>query len=161
MIVVSNTSPITNLASIGQLDLLRELYGEVSIPQAVFDEIVVAGEGRPGAEAVRDSAWVVVRPAGLRDVRSALELELDAGEAEAIALAVELGADLVLLDERLGRRAARRLGLRPFGLLGVLLESKNSGLVTVIRPLLDDLRTVAGFWLSDDLYNEVLRLAGE
>ncbi len=92
---------------------------------------------------------------------TALQRDLDRGEAEGIALALELGADLVLLDEREGRRAAQRLGLRVLGVVGVLLEAKAQGELERVRPALDGLRQVAGFYLSDALYADVLALAGE
>ena len=92
---------------------------------------------------------------------TALRLELDAGEAEAIALAVESNANLILLDERLGRRAAHRLGLTVVGTLGVLIAAKDRGLLAAVRPVLDALRADAGFWITDELYNAVLKAANE
>ena len=90
-----------------------------------------------------------------------LERDLDLGEAETIALALELGADLVLLDEKEGRHAAQRLGLRVLGVVGVLLEAKVSGNIDAVRPLLDGLRQTAGFYLSSPVYKHALSLAGE
>jgi len=83
--------------------------------------------------------------------------ELDAGEAESIALALEIGADLLLMDEHLGREVARHLGVRYTGLIGVLIEGKRKGLITSIKPYLDQLRDIAGFRLSEVLYAKVLR----
>lgn len=90
-----------------------------------------------------------------------LELELDPGEAAAIALAIELKADLLLLDERRGRTVASRFGLRFVGLLGVLIEAKQQGYLGAVKPILDDLITRAGFWVSQPLYERVLQAAGE
>jgi hypothetical protein len=90
-----------------------------------------------------------------------LTADLDRGESETLALAVELRADVVLLDEKEGRRMARRLGLRPFGVIGVLLAARQRGLVPALRPLLDSLRDRAGFRLSNAVIHEVLDLAGE
>jgi uncharacterized protein len=78
-----------------------------------------------------------------------------------MTLAAELKSDLLLLDERKGRMAAERLGLRFIGLLGVLAEAKQRGLIPAIRPIMDDLRRVAGFWISPQLYEHVLHVAGE
>jgi uncharacterized protein len=86
--------------------------------------------------------------------------DLDRGEAEVIALARERAADLVILDERLARRHAQRLGLKVTGTLGVLLHAKNRGHVEAIRPLLDQLRA-GGIRLSDELVDRTLALAGE
>lgn len=160
MKVVSNTSPITNLASIGQLELLPALYGRIVIPQAVFAEMTV-DEQAPGAVEVRGANWVSVHDVGNRALVNSLSLELDAGEAEAIACAVETQADLLLIDERLGRRIAVRLGVRVMGLLGVVIQAKRAGLIGRVRPLLDDLIGKAGFWISKDLYAAVLAAAQE
>lgn len=161
MIVVSNTSPIVNLAAIGQLDLLRLLYGKVAIPQAVYNEIVVTGTGQPGATEVETFDWIETKQATNQAAVASLKLELDEGEAEAIALALELKADLLLLDERKGRMTASRLGLKFIGLLGVLMEAKHKGLILAIRPIMDDLIGKAGFWISQKLYDHVLQAAGE
>jgi predicted nucleic acid-binding protein len=161
MIVVSNTSPIVNLAAVGQLDLLRQLYGKVLIPRAVHNEIVIVGRGQPGAAEVETFGWIETRRVTDWIVVASLQLELDDGEAEAIALAAELKADLLLLDERKGRVVASRLGFKFVGLLGVLVEAKHKGLILAIRPVLDNLIGKAGFWISRDLYEHVLQAAGE
>jgi len=161
MIVTSNTSPIVNLATIGQLDLLQQLYGQVTIPQAVYYEIVVAGTGHPGATEVEAFDWIKTQQATNRTVVASLRLELDEGEAEAIALAVELKADLLLLDERKGRAIASRLELKFIGLLGVLIEAKHRGLILSVKPVLDDLIGKAGFWIGQELYDHVLQATGE
>ena len=161
MIVVSNTSPIIALAGIRQLDLLRAVHGEILVPDAVFDEITVAGAGQPGAREVAAAEWIKRRPALDAPLVNALSLELDAGEAQAIALAVEVRADLILLDERRGRRAAQRLGLTIAGTLGVLIAAKDRGVLAHVRPMLDALRADAGFWIGDDLYNAAVAAANE
>lgn len=94
MIVVSNASPLINLARIGDLDLLRRLYGEVVIPEAVWDEVVVSGAGQPGATEVAQATWIQKQAPGNRALIQVLRQDLDAGEAEAVALAVERTADL-------------------------------------------------------------------
>lgn len=161
MIVVSNTSPIINLACVGQLDLLRQLYGQVIIPQAVFAEIAIAGTGEPGAEEVQKLDWIGRRSVTQGQLIKVLRLELDAGEAEAIACALEINADLLLLDERRARDTAQRLGLKFIGILGVLTEAKRQQRIPRIRPVLDNLRHQAGFWVTDALYRRVLEAAGE
>jgi predicted nucleic acid-binding protein len=92
---------------------------------------------------------------------TALRRDLDRGEAETIALALELGADLTLLDEREGRHAAQLLGLRVVGVVGILLEAKANGTIHTIRPHLRALRQTAGFYLSEPLYQHALSMAGE
>ncbi|MDZ8184499.1 MAG: DUF3368 domain-containing protein [Nostoc sp. ChiSLP02] len=91
----------------------------------------------------------------------ALGNELHIGEAEAIALAVELGANRVLIDERRGRIIAARLNLRYTGVLGILVEAKSQGLICEVKPLLDALIEQAGFWVAASLYRSVLQLVDE
>ena len=161
MIVVSNTSPLINLARISQLDLLHQLYGEMLIPEAAWQEAVVNGAGQPGANEIQAASWVRRQAVSNRPMVQALQQDLDAGEAEAIVLAMELHADLLLMDERLGRETAQHLGLRYIGLIGVLIAAKSKGLITQIKPQLDALRQVAGFYIDTVLYNRALQDAGE
>jgi uncharacterized protein len=159
--VVSNTSPIINLACIEQLDLLPELYATIVIPPAVFHETTVVLPNAPGAATVRSAPWIQCREVANRSLVASLRLELDPGEAEAIACALEGSATLLLIDERRGRRVAQQLGISVIGLVGVLLLAKRRGLVAQIRPLLDGLRQRAGFWMSEALYARVLQEAEE
>jgi predicted nucleic acid-binding protein len=159
VIVVGDTSAITNLAAIGQLDLLRQLYRNVIIPAAVYHELTAAGGSHPGA-IVQSLDWVEARDVANRLLVTALRIELDEGEAEAIALAQETAADLLLLDERRGRAVAGRFGLRVVGLLGVLVDAKQQGLLPKVKPSLDALMR-AGFRISQGLYARVLQAAGE
>ena len=161
MTVVSNTSPIINLAFAGLLDLLPQLYGTISVPQAVWDEIVIYGNGQPGAAELQQAAWVHLNKISNGELVHALRQELDAGEAEAIVLALESQADILLMDERLGRETAQHLGLRCVGLIGVLIEAKSKLLIPAIRPHLDLLREQAGFRISNSLYQRVLNDANE
>jgi hypothetical protein len=110
---------------------------------------------------VATASWVCTHEVANRALVTALGLELDPGEAEAIVLGLEMPSDVVLMDERLGRRVASRMGLRPLGVVGVLLDAKQNGLIARVTPLLDDLRAVAGFRISAALYAEALKLAGE
>lgn len=161
MIVVSDTSPLINLAVVGALNLLHELYGQIIVPQAVYDEIVVQGKGQAGSEELENLEWVEVKKVANYTVVKALEADLDIGEAEAVALAVETKADLLLMDERKGRAAAERLGIRYIGLLGVLVQAKHNGLIPAVGPIMDRLMTEAGFWISNDLYEYVLQTTSE
>lgn len=161
MKVVSNTSPIINLAAINHLDVLRQVFGTILIPQAVYHEIVVVGSGQPGADEVQGANWIQVHAITNQPLITVLTLSLDQGEAEAIALAVETQADLVLLDERMGRSVASHFGLKCIGLLGILIEAKRTGVLPAVKPVLDDLRSKAGFWVSPALYHQVLQTVDE
>ena len=161
MIVVSNTSPIINLAAIGRLELLQQLYGTIAIPQAVYHEIAVRGSGQPGAIEIQTFPWFNQYQVHDMALVQELKQHLDAGESEAIALAIEMRADQLLLDERRGRIIAKQHGISVIGLMGVLLLAKRQGLLETIRPVLDELRTVAGFWIDAELFKQVLESAGE
>lgn len=161
MIVVSNTSPLTNLAAIGQFDLLEALFGEVYIPAAVMSELSFGGGKWPGLAEVENAIWVHVEQVGNRVVTDALRLDLDFGEAETIALALEKQADLVLLDEEAARYAARYLNLKVMGAVGVLVQAKKLNLIAELRCYLNALRQQAGFYLSEPVYHHALDLAGE
>ncbi len=161
MIVASNTSPLTNLAAIGQFDLLHQLYGDLHIPEAAWAELNAGGMTWPGRDEVATAAWVQRQDVQNTTAVTALLDDLDRGEAEAIVLALELGADIVLLDETDGRHHAQRLGLRVVGVIGTLQAAKHIGLIEHVRPHLDALRAVAGFYISDALYDYVLQAVKE
>ena len=161
MIVVSDASPLIALAAVGWLRLLHVLYGDVLVPEAVHREVTTANFHAPGAAEVSDAEWIRVQSVQERTLVAALSLELDPGEAEAIALAIESGADLLLIDERRGRAAANRLGIRVVGVLGVLIEAKGRGILPEVRPVLDALAAEAGFRVREALYRRVLEVAGE
>ena len=161
MIVVSNSSPLIALSIANSLDLLHALYGTIHIPKAVFHEVVVRGAGRPGATAVANTAWIVQQaPANQRTVAQLLSAGLDKGESEAIVLASELSAGLLILDERHGRMVARQRGLPVAGTIGVLIAAKTAGMVAAIKPLLGQL-SAAGFYISPLIIAHALLLAGE
>ena len=159
MIVVSDTSPILSLALIGQLELLRDLYGTIMIPEAVRSEMITTEQS--GAQEVAQADWIITRPIALDVVLKLLLREVDRGEAEAIGLALQLSADVLLIDERKARHLAAYLELNVVGLLDVLHEAKRRQLIVNVKPLLDDLITRARFRLSRKLYQRTLFTAGE
>lgn len=161
MIVISDTSPIINLVAVGQLALLQQLYTKIIIPEAVYQEIVIEGAGRLGAIEVKEKAWFDVRSVSNTLLVNDLLLDLDLGEAEAIALAIEDKAHFLLMDERRGRTIAKKMGINVTGLLGILLVAKKRGLLTQVKPVMDDLMNKAGFWINKRLYADVLRAAKE
>jgi predicted nucleic acid-binding protein len=112
-------------------------------------------------DAEKAAGWVETLEVSNATVVASLRLEGDQGEAEAIALAIELQADLLLLDEQRGRAIASRLGIRFVGLLGILIEAKHRGFVATVRSVLDDLIGKAGFCITPELYTRVLETAGE
>jgi uncharacterized protein len=159
MIVVSDTSPILSLALIGQLELLHHLYGSIVIPEAVRSEIITTNQR--GAQEVAQTDWIITRPIEPDVVLKLLLREIDQGEAEAIGLALQLNADVLLIDERKARHLAAYLELGVVGLLDVLQEAKQRQLITNVKPILDELMARARFRLSRKLYQRTLFTAGE
>lgn len=151
-----------NLAAVGQLDLLRKLYAEVLIPPMVASEL--NRNGFPVSAStfpVSASTWIrVTAPRDLEAV-SILMRKLDPGESEAIALALEQRADLLLIDERRGWRIAMEKGIPSIALLGVLAEAKSRGVIHLCRPILDEMRRCAGFWIGKELRSKYLISLGE
>ena len=161
MIVVSDTSPVLNLARIERLDLLVLLYHQVVIPSAVYEELMRSKSDLPPAIDLASQPWLIVAAPNDQARVQELREHLDLGEAEAIVVAIELRADLLLVDERRGRRAASAAGFTITGLLGVVAAAKRAGLIDLAKPLLDELIERARFWIGPDLYAEVLSDLGE
>jgi uncharacterized protein len=162
--VIVDSSTLIHLSAIGRLSLLKDLYGHLTVTGAVWREVVDQGKGRPGVaelETARQEGWVeVVAPSNQRLLHS-LHHDLDEGEAEVIALAVEHSGSLVLLDEAEARRVASKFGIERTGAIGVLLRAKLEGRIESVRSDLDKLRTEAGFWIEETLYRRVIETAGE
>lgn len=163
MIVVSDTSPLSSLAVVGHLSLLQQIYGKVIVPTAVATELAATGAEDVRVTDVLTLTWIETQQVANQTLVETLqnERQLDLGESEAIALALELNADELLIDERLGRREAKRLGLPIIGVLGVLLVAKHRGLIPAVKPVMDDLISQAGFRISDRLYADILQATGE
>ncbi len=163
MIVISDTSALTNLAAIQHLHLLPQLYNQVTIPEAVYRELVDIAPPVTGTLEVQTAPWLVVKHVVNRSLvdRLQYQVRLDAGESEAIALALDLNAELLLIDERRGRTEANRLGLRITGLLGILVEAKRQSLVVAVKPLMDALIATSEFRVSPALYEQILNIVDE
>jgi uncharacterized protein len=163
MPVVSNTSPILNLAIIGKLSLLRDQFGDILIPEAVLDELRVE-EDLPGSRTIRDAlriGWIRIEAVKLYPLVRSMQRDLDKGEAEAIALAIQLNADWILIDEREGRKAVKSMDLKVVGVLGVLLKAKREGKLGSLKQAIDSLREKAGFYVRAELQRAIMREGGE
>jgi uncharacterized protein len=163
MVVVSDTSPLSNLAIIGRLELLREQFVEVWMPPAVAREL--AALNSPPAQALLSSAmrsgWLKEMPLPSSAPFPAELRGLDAGETEALRLALCVAADGVLMDEKEGRQCAASLGIRTIGVLGVLISAKQSGSLSSLRGEIETLRRDAGFFVDKALESRVLGMVGE
>jgi len=153
MIVVSDTSPLTALLTVGEADLLPKLFHEVIIPEAVLGELLRSHPSLPD--------WLHVE--GVKDTAQASRYAeiVDTGEAEAIELARELRAERLLIDERKGRRLAVAEGVAVIGLLGVVLLAKRRQLISSARVLLQRLEDEAGMYLSEEIKSAALKTVRE
>ncbi|HZF00963.1 MAG TPA: DUF3368 domain-containing protein [Methylomirabilota bacterium] len=161
MIVVADTSVILNLCRIQHEHLLQQLFHRVLIPTEVADEFVHLTKVQKRFSGLVLPDWIEILSAPKSYPVEAVEVELDAGEAAAIALFLKQRADALLIDEKIGRKVAIRLGVRTVGILGILTDAKNDKLISSVKILLERLEREANFWVSSDLRLQVLQLAGE
>lgn len=161
MIVVADTSVILNLALIGHADLLAAVFGKVLVPPAVESEFARLAASTGRFAGLHLPTWVEVRKPGSISAAIMHHTELHPGEIEALALAMEIHADGVLIDEAAGRAVAIELGLTPIGVLGILVRAKRHGHLSAVAPVIKALLERAQFRAAPELVREVLRLAGE
>ena len=158
MIVVSDASPLISLAILDKLDILDQIFNEIVIPTAVYNEITQ--KNKPHLQALKKFATNRVKQVQNRLAVQLLQRELDIGESEAIVLAKENNISDILIDEYKGRKIAKANGLSPIGTLGVLIQAKKKGTIKAVKPELDNL--VANHRkISQKLYDKALELAGE
>jgi uncharacterized protein len=151
MIVVADASPLIALCRIGKVELLHQLFGLLVVPDAVWQEVAVDHSQKIGAHQIISAHWIEKRSVVDLSLVELLRQDLGAGESEAIVLAREIHADLLLIDERRGRTAAKCLGIRCTGLVGLLLEARRRGIISDTLAIAQELRETAGFWVSDEL----------
>lgn len=157
MIVVSDTSPVANLILIGELDILRAVFDEIIVPPAVDLEIGQLSAFSVALDTYHNSEWIKKKVPADKERVQKLRNEIDEGESEAIVLAIELEAEYLLIDERLGTRKAKENGLRTIGLIGVLVKAKEKKVIKKVEPLINALIERAGFWVSEKLVERVLK----
>lgn len=158
MIVVSDTSVITNLIQLNELTLLKDLFGNIVIPQKVYDELTKVPKQ---IDLIERLNWIEVKRISDRAHFDNLLKTLDPGEAEAIVLAIELKADALLIDEKKGRKIAQEHGIIITGLLGILINAKVENLISEVKPILDKLIFETGFRISPKLYQDILKKVDE
>ncbi|MEA2104830.1 MAG: DUF3368 domain-containing protein [Candidatus Cloacimonadota bacterium] len=158
MIIVADSSPLLSFAIIGKLELIEQIFGEVFVPSAVFKELTVSD--KPYSKELKEFLLNKVSAVKNIDLVKMLSNEIDLGESEAIALALERHIPDILIDDLKGRRIAFFNGLFPIGTIGGLLQAKEKKLIDKIKPLLDiliqnDIR------IGKSLYRKALNLASE
>jgi predicted nucleic acid-binding protein len=163
-LVLSDSSTLIHLAAIGRLALLSKFYERITVPTAVWREVVEQGGGRAGAVEVKQAlreGWIEVAACLNSGLLRLLKRDLDDGESEVISLAVEQKAMLVLLDETEARRTADLYGLSKTGTVGVLIRAKQERHIESLKAELDRLLNQGGFWIEESLYKRVLKAVGE
>lgn len=159
--IICNTTPLINFAEIGRLDLLESMFGTLVIPPAVQTELEAKAVLFPLAAKAASAGFVSVLAPHDELLMKGLAVNLHPGEAGCLTLAMEHPGSLLIIDEIAAREFAARSGLLFTGTLGCLARAKQQGLLPAIEPLLQELRTKARFWISNQLEERVLRDAGE
>ena len=157
MIVVSNTTPIISLSSINKINLLEEIFKKIYIPIAVYNEI--RAKNSYGFSEIEEN-FFIIKPITNSIYKNILLKDLDEGEAETITLALEMKAEIILIDERLAYKIAKSLSLNPIGTISVLIEAKRRNLIKNLKNILEEM-VVKGRWYSKNVLNEVLKSVGE
>jgi uncharacterized protein len=157
---IVNTAPLIFLAILNRLELLRQGVDLVYVPTVDLDELRAVPDEATEKVQSKIGDWLVEKNCNQPGLITLAEQSVGAGEANVIALALELNSRDVVLDDLDARRFARRSGLDPIGTLGLLLTAKRNGLIEVIAPEVDALRN-AGFRVSESLVKAILAEAGE
>jgi uncharacterized protein len=161
MIVISDTSALSALIRVGQLTLLKSLFGSIIIPEKVAEELNELNAFHIDISEFTNSDWIIIKQPTDLPLLHRLLTQLDEGEANAITLAVELSADLLIIDELKGRSVATALSINITGLAGILILAKQEGYLQTIKPLLDRILKETSFRISSTLYNHILIKANE
>ena len=156
-IAVVNTSPIIYLSAINQINLLKNLFSEIFIPEAVKREVMSGGKDSFGVKEIKTQKWIKTKKIRNKLAKEYLLTEIDDGEAEVIILAEELKASFIIIDDKLARKIAKLRGFNVVGTLRLLVAAKEKGLVNEVKPLIEKLQE-AGFWINDNVYKAVLKI---
>jgi predicted nucleic acid-binding protein len=155
--IISNSTPLINFSAIRRLDILYWLFGSITIPPAVKNEVFVKGKHYLNTEELRRAAFIeIIKPKNMISC-NLLKADLDDGEAEVITLGLEGNATLLLLDEITARAVAESHHLHFTGSIGCLVEAKKLGIISEIKPLLEAMRIEARFWINENLYKRILQ----
>jgi predicted nucleic acid-binding protein len=158
--VVVNTTPLIALSHIGQLDILKKMYGEILIPNAVYNELSAKPDSICKIEVENSKDWVRIEEIKNQMAKSMYKTQLHEGEVEVMILAQEVNADLVIIDDANAKKYAKYLKLPVTGTLGVLIKAKQSGYVDKIKPMLQ-MMIENGIYISQDLIKLCLKQVGE
>ncbi len=161
--IISNSSPLINLSKIGKLYLIKDLYNQIIIPEGVYNELIVRGESKEKTKDIYELIHkdiISVHQVKNYNLVKSFQKDLDYGESEVIALAIEENADLIIIDEVNARQIAGIYNLRKTGFIGVLLKAKEKGLIDSVMSYIDEAMN-KGFWLNSKIYKSLSELTGE
>lgn len=161
MLVISDTSPISNLILIGKLFLLKKIFETIIIPEAVYLEIIELKKFNVDLTEFINASWIKKEQIHDLILYHKLKSLVDESEAQAITIAHEINPDFLLIDEKKGRTIAKEMGIKIIGLIGVLVKAKRENIIIDVKSILDELRNKAGFFISQELYNEILLSVNE
>ena len=161
MKVVSDSSVLISLSSINRLYLLEDKFGKIYIPWAVWREVVETGKGELGSEEVKNANWIETVNVAGNNLIIALNEIIDLGESEAIALALQIGASVILIDEKDARLIAIKYKLSPLGTVGILIWAKENGKIDNLKDDLDRLIFDGDFRISQEIYRYAIEKVGE
>ena len=161
MVIISDTTCLSALFQVNELHILQKLYKEIIIPSKVFDELLALSLFNIDITPLAKLEWLKIKnPTDSPQLKHLLSI-LDEGEAHAIALTLEMKADLIILDDMEARQVASDYNLNLIGLGGVLIFAKSKGVIPQVKPLLDKIISISGFYLSAKIYHLILETAGE
>lgn len=152
--VIVNSTPLIILGKIGELEILKNLYGEIIIPRAVFEEVTVK------SDAIKTCSWIKIFEVQDKSNRKIYQSKLHDGEVEVMMLAKEISADLLIIDDNAAKKTAKFLGFIVTGTLGILLKAKTKKIISEIRPILEKMQD-ENFYISKEIIKLVLKTAGE
>jgi predicted nucleic acid-binding protein len=155
MLIVSDTSVLIALSSIGRLEILKAIFNEVIIPEGVSIELIAEDHSFKFEE------WMKVQKITNTDLFDSFYLNLDKGESEAITLSIEIHPDYILLDDKEARKSAKSLGLNVIGTVGILVLAKKRGLIPCVMEEIEKLETRINFRLSSELKIQIKDIVNE
>lgn len=158
--VIVNSTPLIALCHVDHLDILKKLYGEVTIPEAVYREISVKEDSACKRDVENARDWLHIEKIQNEMAKTMYKTQLHDGEVEVMILAKELGADLVVIDDQNAKKHAKYLGLPVTGTLGILIKAKQQGIIPELKPLLDTM-VQKNIYMKDSLIKMCLEQVGE
>ena len=157
--IIVNSTPIIILGNINKLSILKEIYKEIIIPKAVFDEISAKND-KAKSSLLQNQDWIKILEVKDKTNRKIYQSKLHNGEVEVMMLAQEISADLLIIDDNTAKKTAKFLGLTVTGTLGVLLKAKSLKIIKEIKPILEEMLQ-KDFYISENLIKIVLKSANE